>query len=205
MANQFQAGDPWTVQRLPGPDAAYHAGARRGFAGMPPPIALATGPSGQTNTGAVGANEYWVLDTTLPAQDVAWVVVQAHPLLQSDGASDTPAQVYWYPQGNSSLSTAVTPPSMGPGGNLVAHTTSSAGTYTVSIAPEQPLAQSVWMPLDPQNTISGVATSLVVKAGASGIGATDFSANLTHCRILGFPLPVWASGALWEPLTARGM
>lgn len=205
MANQYEAGAAWTIQRLRAPGATYFSGATRAARSIPPPVALATGPTGQANAGAVGANEYWVLDTSLPAQDLCWVVVQAHPLLQSDGASGTPAQVYWYPQGNNSLATAVTPPAMGPGGNLSAHTTSSAGTYTVSIAPDAPLGQSIWMPLDPDNTTLGVATSLVVQASAGGIGAADFSANLSHCRMLGYPLPVWASGALWEPLADRGM
>ena len=204
MANQFQAGDSWTVTRLRGPDASYFTGAVRAARPLPPPVALATGPNAQVNAGAVGANEYWVLDTSLPAVDVCWVVVQAHPLVLSDGGSDAPAQVYWYPQANNAIGTAATPPALGPGANLSAHTLASAGTYTIGIGADDPRGPSLWMPLDPDNTISGVATSLVVQAGASGIGVSDFRCNLTSCRMIGYPVTAWASGALWEPLADRG-
>lgn len=199
MASQFEAGDAWTVRRL----RSNELGWAHGINQLPSPVALATGPNDQANAGAVGAGEYWVLDTTLPKTDLCWVVVQGHPLFQDSNVT-APVQIYWYPQGNNSIGQALTGPAFGPGENLAWMTVASGGTHTTATVADVPRTDSVWLPLDPENTLAGVATTLIVKAGAAGPAAGNWRANLTGCRMLGFPTSAWYTGALWEPLVARG-
>lgn len=205
MASQYESGDGWTITRLRTYDAAYLGATYRTARPLPPPIALATGPNGQTNAGQIGASEVWALDTTLPAVDCCWVVVQADPILQNTGATYT-AGYWWFPQGNNSIGTALTPPALGPGDDLSPRVqTANGGSFQYTDIPGIPRGgRSMWLPLDPDNTLAGVATQFVALNGGAAANAGTYSVNLTHCRMLAYPVSAWATGALWEPLADRG-
>lgn len=207
MADQYESGTNWTIERLRTTDASYLRGATRAVGAFPDPIAVARGGV-STNAGALTASAVWVVDTTIPAaDDICWVVVQDNLQLQMSQVSGdtTPVNVYWWPQGNNALATALTPPAMGPGVINDKSLIASAGTYRWAAVPAVPTPRTTWVPLDPSNTISGVATSCSILANAvTPPAAGEWRLNMTGCTMLGYPVNSWGTGELWHPMSQRG-
>lgn len=194
----------FNVQRLRTDDAAVLAASVRAPAYLPDPIALATGPSATgPAAGAVGANEMWSLTMSVPATEVAWVLVQVNYNLWAK-TGVVPAASYFLPVGSLS-GPGGQPPPLGHGANLTSLAGAvSAGTYVDLIVPDKPDPRLTWVVYDPAITIDGFTPALFTKAPAGGLAQNDLRYYLAYTYILGYPLSLWDTGALNQPASYRG-
>lgn len=195
--------EEFEVTLLRGRDASDLAAAVRPRPGTPNPVAIATGPRILGPSSAVGAGDTWGVGVRVDGYpNLCWVVRSLDTWLMSKSTMTTPDRVVVAAE--ASVSAAET--SQGPFlhySSLTAVAGSSGGTYnTLNIntgwAASATPVTDLWWPLRPSLTVDGWRVGVwVIAASGGGIAIDDAYLDMQNCLLLGYPVNMWNTGALW--------
>ncbi len=208
MANIFETDGAFTITRLRTDDTAYLQGAVRPLGFAANPIALAEGPVVTGPTVAPGNAESWTLAVTMPAApEVVWVVVEGNIKMgQNPATGSLVADMWLFMFGDLTDGAALRGPIFGPGVDIAqAINVASAGGFVRSIQlSTNNVPRSVWIPLDPDQTSAGWTPLFHTRMGATAVAPNELLVDLSHVRMVGYPVNLWGTGALWDGTRLRG-
>lgn len=197
------------MERLRSPDASYLSGATLPVLGSYP-IAVCRPSQVVPNLVAVVADDFWVTDYVVPAaNDILWVMVQAQLILQTDGTPGVPQWGGVFSRGLYTDGDAARGPVWGNAAWTEVQV-ANAGTYQKRVVPTYPdshyPANSYWLPLDPASTRDGFNVTTVIRAHATtGAAISEWAQDARGVLLVGYPSNLWGTGALWAPVSQRGV
>ncbi len=207
MADQRETIGVFGITRLRTPDPTYTQGAV--VPGTPAgPIATAVGPPipiAGPIVGTVGASEWWNLFVTMPpAPDVVWVMICGDISMQVEATASAPTRMVLHTFGVITTVDETRGPSFGSDDTFITKPAASGGNYDTISLNTRPDPRGVWVPLNPDDTSAGWTMSFNALAGAVAITASEWRADLSQVRLVGYPANMWNTGQLWEGTRFRG-
>lgn len=208
MADAYEtAATPFTILRLRSTDTAYLPGAVRPVEGVLP-SAVAYGPRVNGPSSAVGALERWVLGLTVPSTpELVWVLVSNKYLFLSTSAVSAIAGSYMAPIGDPTDGSATRGPLYSLGDNIERRgpLASAGSNYKYVHYSPDAVADSCWVPLEPEQTVDGFQVNIVTRVGTpNGPGINTARIDAEQIRFVGYPVNLWNTGALWAGTPLRG-
>ncbi len=206
MANIFENIGTFTLTRLRSTDASYLRGAVRPLGPTPIPTILATGPQVVGPGSILGVSTWWGLGIEVPAvPEVVWVVVGMDFSLKKAVGVGNLEIAYLMVFGDVADVDNVRGPIAG-AATLSTIAPGATGTFVDLTAVKDPARPSqMWVPLDPADTSSGWHFGLaVLTSAAAGAGVGELSVDLSSVRLIGYPVNLWNTGAMWAGMAGRG-
>lgn len=172
----------------------------RGLTALPPPVAMMTGPSLTGPATTINASESWGIDIPYPSTpDLVWVIVSSSWFLATASGNLIGGSAGFHFLGQGDGGNGVSFLYDGGTGDLQWERGAET-SFNSMMTPEAMRSKDMsrlWI-VTPPGTFSGtVYAHLTVTAGSGGTVPNDtVFCNLAACRLLGYPVGYYDSGAL---------